>query len=382
MRSETSKIDHSFLWITLILVGIGLVMIFSATTYLTFIHAKDPFVYLRHHLIRLGIGLFALFMGVRIRYTLWRHLIPIFVLASLLLLFITLIFGKVAGGARRWIEFFRFTLQPSEFVKIGLVFYLAGFFASRQEEGGTFSSFVLPPLFITSVIVLLIAFQPNIGTAIGISLLAGVLFFAGGVKLRHLFLIGILGLLCFGILILSSPHAKARVTGFISKSAYQVHQSIIAIGSGGIFGNGLGESKQKFLFLPKLHTDFIFSILAEETGFLGSLLVFFLFLAFLFKGLGIAKEAPDRFGLLTASGLSAMVFLYFILHTGVAMGVFPPTGLPLPFISFGGSALIANLFSVGVILNISKYRQKRRIDEDSLSSRWNRRTYLSRYRSE
>ncbi len=374
--SEENKIDYAIFWTTLILVGIGLVMVFSSTFYLGFSISKDTLVFLRSHLLRLGLGIVALILGMKIKYTVWRKLAGIAIVAALILLIITLVIGKFVAGARRWISLFNFAFQPAEFCKIALIFYLARFFSDRHDLRDVPKKFVIPALVVTGVVILLIAAQPNLGTAISISLISATLFFLAGVKFRHLLGIGILAGLLFGFLILTFPHARARVTSFISHKPYQVEQSIIGIGSGGLVGQGLGESKQKFRFLPLPHTDFIYSILAEETGFIGSIIIFILFLLLLLRSTAVARDAPDDFAFLASSGLVGMIFIYFLLHCGVGLGVLPATGLPLPFISFGGSALISNLFAVGIILNISKYSTERRLDEDFIARRGNGRAYL------
>lgn len=376
--SDEAKIDYPIFWTTLILVGIGMVMVFSSTFYLGFSVSKDTLVFLRSHALRLSLGIIALIIGMKVPYTAWRKLGGFAIIVSLLLLIFTLIIGKFVAGARRWIGLVNFAFQPAEFCKIALIFYLARFFSDRQDLHDLPKKFVLPPLMVTDILILLIAAQPNLGTAIAISLISATLFFLAGVKFRHLIGIGILTGALFAFLILIFPHARARVTGFISHRPYQVEQSIIGIGSGGIVGQGLGESKQKFRFLPLPHTDFIYSIIAEETGFIGSIIIFILFMILLLRSTAVARNAPDDFGFLTASGLIATIFIYFLLHCGVGLGVLPATGLPLPFISFGGSALISNLFAVGIILNISKHctDERRFFDEDYVARRWNWRTYL------
>jgi cell division protein FtsW len=374
--SDEHKIDWTIFWTTLILLGIGMVMVFSSTFYLGFSLSKDALVFLRSHMIRLGLGIIALIIGMKLNYSAWRKLAGVGLVASLVLLIVTLIIGKFVYGARRWIGFLDFAFQPSEFCKIALIFYLARFFSDRQELRDLPKKFVLPALLVTGTLILLIAAQPNIGTAISVTLIAATIFFLAGVKFRHLLGIGVLAGATFAFLIATFPHARARVASFISHKPYQVEQSIIGIGSGGLFGQGLGESKQKFRFLPLPHTDFIYSILAEETGFIGSLIIFILFIILLLRSTAAARDAPDDFSFLASSGLVAMIFLYFLLHCGVGLGVLPATGLPLPFISFGGSALVSNLFAVGIILNVSKHSSPRRPDEDYVARRWNGRAYL------
>lgn len=363
------RVDPLLGWVVLLLVGVGLVMVFSASSYL-----GSGAVYLGRHLGRLTIGGLVCLAAARVRWTLWPRLAPVLILLGIGVLGFTLLVGRTVQGAKRWVELFNFTFQPSEFAKLGMVFYLARYFSRRPNPS---RREVIPPILLSGVLILLVGLQPNIGSAVALALTCGICLWLGGVRPGELLLIGLVGAVAFLGMVHLFPHAQFRIESFLGKPSYQVMQSILAVGSGGFWGRGLGGSLQKFLFLPQPHTDFIFAILAEETGFLGGFLVFLLFGCLFWRGCRIALRLEDRLGRLLCGGLIGMLYVYFVLHVGVVLGVLPPTGLPLPFISFGGSALIANLWAVGVVMNLSRYISIRGVDEDR-DSRWGyRRPYLS-----
>lgn len=364
------RVDPILGWVVLVLVGVGLVMVFSASSYL-----GSGTGYLGRHLSRLIIGGLVCLGAARVRYTLWARLAPLLVLAGIGVLGFTLLAGRTVQGAKRWVDLFNLTLQPSEFAKLGMVFYLASYFA-RHPNPSPSRREVMPPMLLSGLLILLVGLQPNLGMAVALSLTCGICLWLGGVKPGHLLLIGLVGAVVFLGLVHFFPHAQLRMESFLAEPSYQVRQSILAVGSGEFWGRGLGGSRQKFLFLPQPHTDFIFSILAEETGFLGGSLVFLLFGCLFWRGCWIAIHIQDRLGRLLCGGLTGMISVYFLLHVGVVLGVLPPTGLPLPFISFGGSALITNLWAVGVVMNLSRYVVIGEVDE-SRDSRWRyRRPYL------
>jgi cell division protein FtsW (lipid II flippase) len=289
-------------------------------------------------------------------------------------LIIVLFIGRTAGGATRWLQFVTFSLQPAEFVKVALLMYLAAFFAKREDKKRDFKHYTFPPLLVSGIILLLIILQPNLGTAAVIGMLVMFVMFIAGVRLRYLIILTALAVGVSVLLVTIFPHAKARISGFLGQGNYQLEQARIALGSGGFFGVGLGGGRQKFLFLPQPHTDFIFAIIGEELGFLGIAGLTVLFVLFLYKGLKLAVRTEDALGRYLGSSLVVMVFLYFIIHAGVSMGLLPTTGLPLPFISFGGSALSSNLLGVGILLNIRRAKEKAYASDSRL--RWDRRPYV------
>jgi cell division protein FtsW len=370
-NENANRPDYGFLTTLILLVGFGLVMVFSSSLYLT---NSDPLYFLKNQAIRIGIGLVFFLVGFKVSYKFWAKISPILLIVGMVILIIVLIVGRKAGGATRWLQFLTFSLQPSEFVKIVLLMYLAAFFAKREDKPRDFKKYTFPPLLMSSMVLLLIVLQPNLGTASVIGMLMLFVMFVAGVKLRYLLVITALAVGAFILLVTIFPHAKSRIMGFLGSGNYQLEQAKIAMGSGGLFGAGLGGSKQKFLFLPQPHTDFIFAVIGEELGFLGVAGITFLFLTFLQKGLRIARKIEDAFGRYLGSSLVVMVFLYFVVHAGVSMGLLPTTGLPLPFISFGGSALTSNLLGIGILLNISRSQEKSYATDARL--RWNRRPYV------
>jgi cell division protein FtsW len=368
---SANKPDYGFLAIIVLLVGFGLVMVFSSSFYLA---NNDPLYFLKSQAIRIAIAAGFFIIGLKIPYRFWSKIGGILILISLVVLVVVLFAGRTAGGATRWIKFLTFSLQPSEFVKVAILIYLAGFFAKREDAERNFKRYTLPPLVIAGILLLLIVLQPNLGTASVIAMLVMFVMFIAGVRLRYLLIITALAAGAFVLLVTVFPHAQARVVGFLGAGNYQLEQSRIALGSGGFLGVGLGGGRQKFLFLPQPHTDFIFAVIGEELGFLGIAGLTILFLLFLYKGLNIAARVEDAFGRYLGSSLVVMIFLYFIVHAGVSMGLLPTTGLPLPFISFGGSALTSNLLGIGILLNISRAKERAYASDSRL--RWNRRPYV------
>jgi cell division protein FtsW len=359
-------VDTVLLIATIVLVMIGLVMVYSSTFHL-------GYSYLKWEAMRVMAGIIALYIGSRVRYTkLSGKAKNIILLVAFLILLATLLLGRKVMGARRWIGM----LQPAEFAKLSLIFWLASFFAEGRSVDLRFKKQVLPPLVVTLAIVILTVFQPAVGTSCILLATSLTMFFLGGIKIKYIATISAIALLGFLIIIFIFPHSRKRIRDFWQGNRYQQTQSVIAIGSGGVTGKGLGEGGQKFKFLPKMPTDFIFSAIGEEFGFIGSVLVFLLFLIILARGLKIALAAEDYFGYLLASGITVMLFIYALIHIGVALGILPPTGQPLPFVSFGGSALVTNLFALGLVLNISKFRIRRPCDVAYIRG-WHRRPRLS-----
>ena len=351
---------------TIILVLIGLVMVYSSTFHL-------GYSYLKLESLRILVGIAALFLGTRVRYIkLSGKTKNIILFIALIILLATLLLGRKVMGARRWTGI----LQPAEFAKLALIFWLASFFAEGRGIDTRFKKQVLPPLMVTLAIIILTVLQPAVGTSCILFATSLTMFFLGGVKMKYILIIGGITLLGFLILIFVFPHSRKRINDFWQGNRYQQNQSVIAIGSGGLTGKGLGEGKQKFKFLPKMPTDFIFSAIGEEFGFIGSLFIFLLFLIILVRGLKIAVSAEDYFGYLLASGITIMIFIYTLIQIGVGLGILPPTGQPLPFVSFGGSALVSNLFALGLVLNISKFRIRRPCDVAYIRG-WHRRSRLS-----
>jgi len=343
------------------LLSIGSIMIYSSSA----IYAEklwgDPYLFIKKHIFHLLIGLVFLRIGIRVPYERYKGLTPFLMAFTFVLMLLVLIpaLGKQVGHARRWLSLFGFSFQPSELLKLTLLIWFAGFLTRRKTVLSYFSRGILPSLIVMGVFLFLLLLQPDFGTAVLIALSLLLMMFVAGVKPSHTIasLVG-LGIIGF-FLIISKTYRLRRITGFLDPWAdpydtgFQLIQSFIAFGTGGIFGRNLGNSRQKMFFLPEGHTDFIFSILAEEVGFIGVFFVIVLITVLLIKGLQVAFETKDDFGRNLAFGISVLIVLQCILNIGVVTGLLPTKGIPLPFISYGGSSLILSMFMIGILLNIS-----------------------------
>ena len=361
MARKGLKFDIALCLGVLALVGIGMVLIYSSSAPYAELRGRPESFYLTQHFKRVIIGLFAFLAAMAVPYKTWERFAAPLILFSLgMLLFIFVSGAGSINGARRWITFASFGLQPSELAKLTVVFYLARRLAEKMRVGemtlfgrGLIASLVIPMMTFG-----LILMQPNFSTAATVLGITIVMVFAAGARPSHL---GILGAIAFPALItvmLSSPYRMRRVMALIDpaanpESAHQGKQALISLGNGGLIGTGLGEGTQKLGYLPMPFTDTVFAILGEELGLLGTMLILLLFGLVVWRGLRIARACPDRFGSLMAAGLSASVAINVIMHVGVCVSLFPTTGQPLPFVSYGGTSLIANLVAMGILLNIS-----------------------------
>lgn len=378
VKGQFSSIDLAILVAAVTLTMVGLVIVYSITM---------PYgnFYLKQQVIRIFIGLISLITAINIPYTCYKGKFKdVLLIITIVLLIITLVIGKQVAEAKRWAYFF----QPAEIAKFTLLIWLSGYFANRKEGIAIpeqknrlkMNNFPYLPLVTVCLVIGLLLLQPAIGTSVILTLSSLLLFFISGIKFRHLLLITIIGSILIIATIFTVPYAKKRFYDFRSGITYQQKQSKIAIGSGRLFGKGLGEGKQKFYFLPKLHTDFIFSAIAEEFGFIGSIFIIFLFFIIFSRGLNIVLSIQDTFGQLLSISILFIIIQYLIIHLGVALSLFPTTGQPLPFISYGGSALATNLYAIGILLNISKFRRQKS-ESNFNRNRWNRRSYLPGHRS-
>jgi cell division protein FtsW len=291
---------------------------------------------------------------------------------SIFLLIMVLLFGNTVNGAKRWLRIGPFTLQPSEFAKLALVIFMARFLSEHKDKVKSFARGFLPVLGILSVTLILTILEPDFGTTVIIGMIVFIIWFIAGLRLLHLSSLFLASIPCAIVVILLNPYRVKRILGFIdpwkhaSGSAYQVIQSQIAVGSGGLTGRGLGEGLQKYHFLAESHTDFIFAIVGEELGFIGATLVLLLFVALLWLGVIVALRVSDYYTGLLASGIITMITLSAVVNFCVVLGLLPPKGLALPFISYGGSSLLTNMAGIGILLNISK------VTEESLGERLRR----------
>ncbi|MEO0226242.1 MAG: FtsW/RodA/SpoVE family cell cycle protein [candidate division WOR-3 bacterium] len=354
LEKPLEKPDSVYLLIIFFLLGLGVVAVFSSSFYYAWARGQNSeFYYMRSHLIKLAIGLILFFVVMNIPYKRLKPFIFVGYILILLGLILTLILGHKSYGARRWL----FNLQVSEFAKIWLIVYLASFLTRHKEVINSFRKTILPGLLIIGPVIILILIEPSFSMASLLIFVTGLLFFTAGLKWRYFCLGMIIVLSALTLLYLSYPHARLRLASlFGGQTAYQIKQSLIAIGSGGLLGTGPGGGRQKFLFLPCPYNDFIFASVAEEFGFLGSIFILGIYLYLYRRGIRIARFVEDDFGRYLVLGFSYLIFVYFLCHVSVSLGILPPTGLPLPFLSFGGSALISNLIGAGLVLNVSRWR--------------------------
>ena len=359
--------DSILLIATLILVGIGIVMVYSASAIIAEDRFNNEYFFLKRQVVFALISIVTMFIVTKIDHQLYKRTAYAILGISILSLILVLVpgIGSKIGGSTRWFRIATISIQPSEFAKLGLIIYLA-YSLSKKEKGiKTFTVGVLPHLIITGIFFLLIIRQPDMGTALCIGAIMFTMLFTSGVRLSHLSLIVIAASPLIYFLIINKAYRLERWTVFLNPwkdptgSGFQVIQSLYAFGSGGIFGQGLGDGKQKLFYLPEPHTDFIFSVIGEELGLIGVLIVIGIFLVFIYRGIMIAIRSSDPFSIYLALGITTLIGLQAITHLGVTMGLLPTKGIPLPYISYGGSSLLTNMIGLGILLNISSQVKKR-----------------------
>ena len=354
--------DYIIFFVIITLMAIGLIMILSASSIRALADYNDSFHLFKHQLMWALIGLAAMILFMNIDYHIYQKNARLILILTILGLILVLIpgIGKVVGGSRRWIGVGLFRVQPSELAKLGMVIYLSHYFSKKGEKIKSFVDGLLPPLIILAVIFLLILMEPDLGTAVTIAGTFFLIIFAAGARFKHLGVLVATGIPMIIFFIFSEEYRKERLLSFLDPwsdpldTGYHIIQSLLALGSGGIFGVGLGQSKQKFFYLPEPGTDFIFAVLGEELGLIGTFLVLVLFFLFAWRGLKIATNVPDMFGSMLAVGISSMVIIQAMINIGVVTSSMPITGITLPFISYGGTSLVIMLSAVGILLNISR----------------------------
>lgn len=367
--------DKLLLFLMLLLLSFGALMIYSSTSVVTPLHAKKnitEFYFFKRHLFTLVIGVAAMFFAYRLKPSVLKKMaIPLLVCSFILLLLVFLPYiGVTAGGARRWIRLWPTNFQPSELVKLSMVIYLARYLSMPEYNTESFASFI-KPLFVMVLFQIVFLQQPDFGAAMSLAFLTFAMLFVSGMKLRYIASVLLLAIPVIYKLIME-PYRLKRITSFLDPwkdpqgSGFQLAQSFIALGSGGLTGLGLGESKQKLSFLPASHTDFIFCLIGEELGLIGVSIVIALFLFLFMRGISIANRSKDRFVYYLAYGLVLMISLQALINFFVVTGLVPTKGLPLPFISYGGSALFVNMMGVGILLKVSKN------DEDKATAEKNK----------
>jgi len=358
------KIDAWLLIIVLMLLCIGIVMVYSASAFQAARDLGDASYYFQRELMWTILGIVAMLLTLRVDYRQWRRFSLIGMLIILPLLVIVLKFGVNVYGASRWLSLGSFfSFEPSELTKLMLALYIANWLARKGDQVGTFLYGLAPFIILVGIVLGLVLLENDLGTAIIIAGFATAMFFTAGANIMQF----LLAMACGGLIFLKeafSSYRFYRITGFmnpfkdITSINLQLYQALLALGSGGWFGLGLGSSRQKTGYLPFPYTDSIFPIIGEELGFVGSAVIVILFLFLAFRGFRLARRTPDLYGALLATGITTWLVLQAIINIGANTGTIPYTGVPLPFISFGGSSLVVSLAAVGVLLNISRYIQE------------------------
>jgi cell division protein FtsW len=361
-RRAGSQLEyHLLVLVTLALVAFGLVMVYSASSARALLGSDDPAYYLKRQALYAVLGLVALVLFLRTDYRRLRHAAGPLLLASFVLLVSVLAIGTAVNGARRWIPIATLTFQPSELAKLALALWTAGLLA-RRPAPQTLNDLVRPIGLVVGAACALILVEPDLGSALAIAIMVAAILLVAGTPVRTLATgTGIAGTLVLAAIWLE-PYRRARIFSFLDPwhdpqgAGFQSVQAMIALGSGGIFGVGLGESVQKIYYLPEASTDMIFAIIGEELGLVGVLAVIGAFALFAYAGLNIALRCRDPFGKRLAAGLTALVCGQAAVNVSAVMGLAPLTGVPLPFVSYGGSSLVVSLASVGILLNIAVNR--------------------------
>jgi len=360
--TQKLQIDRWLFSATIGLALFGVVMVYSASAVIAQQENHSQF----HYLIKQGlwttIGLAVMFVAMNFDYQKLNRRWIVYGLLLVTVLLLLVVFGfRPINGARRWIRFSSFSLQPSEIAKLSLAIFLARFLERRAGDEASFFRTFIPAMLVIGLLAGLVIKEPDLGTALMLGIVGVTICFAAGVRPRHVFYASVPALLYVGKMLIFTPFRMRRLASFIDPWAdaqgagYQTVQSLIAVGSGGVHGLGFAQGRQKLLFLPFAHSDFIFAVVGEELGLVGALIIVFVFAIFLWRGLRAALRAPDRFGMLLGLGIVVSIVAQALLNISVVLAIVPNKGIPLPFISYGGSSLVPTLAGVGILLNISQY---------------------------
>lgn len=365
MKQKTNKkilfVEIPLILATICLVVFGVVMVFSASSYNADINFGNKYFYMTKQIVGAVIGLFAMILCYFVDYHKYQKFKNIILIVSIVLLVLVFIpgLGTSTNGATRWLKLPGFTIQPSEIAKFGFVIFVSSYLAKNFDIIKSFRG-IMPVLLVGGLFCALILLEPNMSITICVGLTMLVLLFIGGASFKQFSFLSVPMCMLVPLLIVIEPYRLKRLMAFLNPwdnpkgEGYQLLQSLYGIGEGGIFGVGLFNSRQKYMFLPFSESDFIFSIICEELGLLGAVIVIMLFLVIIISGIHIAKHAIDRFGSLLASGITTIIASQVLINIAVVSGSIPPTGVPLPFVSSGGTSLVVFMASIGILLNISK----------------------------
>lgn len=366
MNKIRSTPDFVIVIAIILLLTIGVIMVYSASAAFAYHKYGDSFYFAKRQFLFAALGVFLMFLVANIHPKNFRKWCTPGLIICFVLLILVLIpgVGILRNGARSWLGIGAFSIQPSEFMKLAMITFLAKIFSQNHYDISHFVRGFLPGLLMVGTTFGLIMLQPDLGTGTVLVGTCLVIIFVAGARYKHILGFMMIGVAGFVGLVLAAPYRIKRITAFLNPwqdplgAGYHLIQSLFAIGPGGLLGLGLGMSRQKHLYLPEPHTDFIFSILAEELGFLGGVTVIILFAIIVWRGVRIAIGAPDLFTSLVATGITAMIMIQAVINIGVVSGAFPVTGITLPFLSYGGSSLTLSLVAVGILLNLSRLTRR------------------------
>ncbi|MDQ0900003.1 putative lipid II flippase FtsW [Paenibacillus sp. V4I7] len=368
--------DFLLLFLTFVLVCFGLAMVFSASSMTSAYRWDDPWYFTKKQLIAVGLGSVGMFFCMNLHYTKLKKLvIPAFF--AIVVMLVLVIFTSKSNGAASWFNVGKFGIQPTEFAKLIVILYLASLISNKEEKFRNFKKGLLPALVIVGFVSMLIMLQPDLGSCMILLVCSTIVIIVGGSNLKHIFLLGT-GLVAIGTMVITlyllknnaseaSSYRVNRLTSFLdpwadtSDTGYQVVQSLFAFGHGGLVGAGFGQGIQKLHYLPEAHNDFIFAIIGEEFGFIGSSLFILIFLLFIWRGILVAVRSPDMFGMVAGVGIMSIFAFQAVINIGGVTGSIPLTGVTLPFISAGGSSMMVSLISMGILLSISREQTNKEV---------------------
>lgn len=356
-------VDFTLLFTVILLVLIGIIMVFSASSASAYYKMGDSYHFLKKQMMWAILGFGAMLVLMNIDYHIYYRLARYILVGAIIFLLTVFIpgLGITINGATRWIGVGGFSLQPSELAKLAVIIFTASSLSRKKEMVRSFTKGLLPYLIVTGIVFVLIVLEPDFSTGVTIFAIVFLMIFVAGANIGHILGLTVPGVIMLGLLVASEEYRLKRWTSFLNPfedpqgSGYQIIQSLYALGSGGLFGLGLGRSRQKFFYIPLPQNDFIFSIIGEELGFIGTFTVILLFILLIWRGIRISIHAPELFGSLLATGLIGMIAIQVIMNIAVVTSSMPVTGIPLPFISCGGSSLLFSLAGIGILLNISRH---------------------------
>ena len=359
--------DYILIGSVFIVILFGLVMLSSASSAKAYLDWKNTYYYFNHQLFGIGVGLIAFFVFSRLNYRILQDYAGWFLIGSILLLLLVFVPGLSAsyGKARSWINVFGFSLQPSEFVKISFLLYLAAWLDRRGVSLKDLHVGIGPFVFVLGFIGFLMLLQPDFGTLFIIGFTSLIVYYVGGGSKKHIAYIVLFSFFGFLLMVNMRPYQMDRIKCMMDPGyspndvCFQINQSLIAVGSGGFWGRGFGESRQKFSYIPEVSSDSIFAVIGEETGMLFGVILLTMYFVIFYRGVMIAKKAPDGYGRILAIGIVTWISVQAIINIGGIINLMPMTGVPLPFISYGGSAMLASLIAIGILVNISKQTKVR-----------------------